>query len=289
VMTLLTITKISLLILNLGIFVLIVYMQKRKYTQETIDLLFDDDDSDEKKKKKKNRRIGIVIAHPDDEAMFMTPTITSITNLVKEKKIEDQVYLLCLSTGDADGLGDIRVTELGNSCKKLGILNNDENVTLIQEVSQLNKQSRVTIVDHKDLKDGMKRKWSHELIRQCVDQFIQLNQLDTILTFDEHGISSHPNHIDVHCGVCLTKEDVIIYTLTTSNIFRKYISVFDYLISIVCDKKKDNDVILFTPSQFNAYHTMESHASQFVWFRRLFILFSRYAYVNSWNRYNTKQ
>lgn len=58
----------------------------------------------------------IVIAHPDDECMFFGPTITSLRTLTKSK-----VHVLCLSTGNADGLGTLRKKELVKSCQILGV------------------------------------------------------------------------------------------------------------------------------------------------------------------------
>jgi N-acetylglucosaminylphosphatidylinositol deacetylase len=47
----------------------------------------------------------IVIAHPDDEAMFFVPTI-------KYLRKYNNISLLCLSNGNATGLGRIREKEL---------------------------------------------------------------------------------------------------------------------------------------------------------------------------------
>jgi len=53
-----------------------------------------------------------------------------------------------------------------------------------------------------------------------------------IVTFDEHGISSHPNHIAIFEGVAkLMKEQLIedleVFTLSTVNVLRKYIAFAD--------------------------------------------------------------
>jgi N-acetylglucosaminylphosphatidylinositol deacetylase len=58
-------------------------------------------------------RILLVTAHPDDECLFFAPTILALNS--------SNLYSLCLSTGDADGLGEIRVGELGHSLDVLGI------------------------------------------------------------------------------------------------------------------------------------------------------------------------
>jgi N-acetylglucosaminylphosphatidylinositol deacetylase len=77
-------------------------------------------------------RILLITAHPDDEAFFFGPTLTSLIppSAVPEStslndnisgSISPQVYFLCLSVGNADGLGDIRRLELGNSLDVLGV------------------------------------------------------------------------------------------------------------------------------------------------------------------------
>lgn len=60
--------------------------------------------------------ILIVTAHPDDECMFFGPTITGLRSLTKSR-----LHVLCLSTGNAEGLGSIRKKELVKSCQTMAI------------------------------------------------------------------------------------------------------------------------------------------------------------------------
>jgi N-acetylglucosaminylphosphatidylinositol deacetylase len=88
-----------------------------------------------------NKRILLLIAHPDDEAMFFAPTLLALTRPANG----NHVKILCLSSGmhrstdfhaivtnqrcvagDADGLGDIRKKELIKSGLQLGIGNKDD-------------------------------------------------------------------------------------------------------------------------------------------------------------------
>lgn len=79
-------------------------------------------------------RILLLTAHPDDEAFFFGPTITSLippfavpaSSSSSESDnasgfVTPQVYSLCLSVGNADGLGDIRRRELSDSLDVLGV------------------------------------------------------------------------------------------------------------------------------------------------------------------------
>lgn len=60
-------------------------------------------------------KVLLITAHPDDECMFFTPTIVNFIS----KGIE--IDLLCLSTGNFDGIGMQRKGELIKSAKVLGI------------------------------------------------------------------------------------------------------------------------------------------------------------------------
>ena len=66
----------------------------------------------------KDERILLLTAHPDDECMFFAPTIQALT---LDRVTRSHVHSMCLSTGDANGLGDIRKEELGRSLDVLGV------------------------------------------------------------------------------------------------------------------------------------------------------------------------
>jgi hypothetical protein len=60
----------------------------------------------------------LIIAHPDDEIMFWTPTIKSlISNKIPMK-------ILCLSNGNYDGLGPLREKEFDNLSRLLNFPDN---------------------------------------------------------------------------------------------------------------------------------------------------------------------
>ncbi len=90
--------------------------------------------------KLRNKRICLLIAHPDDEAMFFAPTVLALT----DPALGNHVKILCLSsgmlhhfellvwhelmtyTGDADGLGETRKKELVKSGMSLGLQKEDD-------------------------------------------------------------------------------------------------------------------------------------------------------------------
>ena len=128
------------------------------------------------------RRVLLVISHPDDEAMFFGPTLESLkktTNVI----VTTKVFCICLSNGNASGLGQTRAKELKKS-------------TL-----EVFKLDGCVIADSEDLQDGMENAWPLEEIANVVHECVQHYSPDVILTFDERGVSKHPNHVQTHRGV----------------------------------------------------------------------------------------
>jgi len=122
------------------------------------------------------REVALVIAHPDDEVMFFYPYLYNAP--------PSSVSVLCLSTGNADGLGKIREMELRTSCDRIRSI------------------KACSVVDHPELQDGMDQKWPPHVVAQEVGTFVEAHDnIQTILTFDHLGVSFHPNHIAVSTGV----------------------------------------------------------------------------------------
>jgi len=112
-----------------------------------------------------------------------------------------------------------------------------------------------------------------------------------ILTFDQHGISNHPNHISLPAGIRHLMRDpqdqhLRLFTLKTVPMLPKYIGPFSHIVaklwsSIVQTPKHPTFVAGFKDYQ-TALQAMYQHWSQLVWFRWLYVLFSRYMWVNEW-------
>jgi N-acetylglucosaminylphosphatidylinositol deacetylase len=185
-----------------------------------------------------------VIAHPDDEAMFFAPTVLALT----KPELGNHLKILCLSTGDADGLGETRKKELQKSALELG-LRDPSDVFIVHDLNRF--------------PDGMDQSWDEEdvasLLASAFAPDMAASQkasakakakgigsgdkaptatIDVILTFDAHGISNHPNHRSLYHGAVhflrtLMKDKagftcpVTLYTLTSTSIFRKYVGVLD--------------------------------------------------------------
>ncbi|KAI7936882.1 hypothetical protein MJO28_015781 [Puccinia striiformis f. sp. tritici] len=152
-------------------------------------------------------RIMLVIAHPDDECLFFSPTLlnllspryvnrtefnasplklndhnTSIHKNLSPKaeqlRLESPMgHILSLSSGNAEGLGIKRAREMRASCWAFGI-----------------SSEHCMVVDHPDLPDSMSVWWPEKTIIEFVEFYIKLWNIDAIITFDHHGVSGHINH-----------------------------------------------------------------------------------------------
>ena len=192
-----------------------------------------------------------MIAHPDDEAMFFVP---AILNLQKYNEIS----VLCLSNGNYAGLGKIREKELVKSCEALAI-------------------SAPTTLDEPDLQDGPIL-WKPDAVLKAVQRYLKQNPHDIVMTFDHRGVSSHPNHISTFQGCRLLKNTTLL-SLRTINICRKYCSLLEVF---WCKPEQHH---FFNLSASVNFRVLSQHHSQYVWFRKLFVLFSSYTFVNSFDIY----
>jgi len=118
-----------------------------------------------------------------------------------------------------------------------------------------------------------------ELISSLVQEHVDKLQINEIITFDEYGISGHPNHIATYNGVKLflrNRPNIQGFKLLSTNIVRKYSGIADVPFSY-CTATK----VYLSMALDKNLSAMKAHYSQFVWFRRLFVFFSRYSFVNT--------
>ena len=265
--------------------------------------------SKERDSSDKEKKVMLVISHPDDEAMFFGPTLESLkktTNVITTTK----VFCICLSNGNASGLGQTRAKELKKS-------------TL-----EVFKLDGCVIADSEDLQDGMENAWPLEEIANVVHECVQHYSPDVILTFDERGVSKHPNHVQTHRGVMrfiveaklgaipnaeYTEENVPeVWVLETTPFYRTFMGAMDYWASVITTttrKKKgskntsnessnsnssslaagasstsSSSVMFCSRNPSLVLEAMRTHATQWVWYRKLYVAFSRYSLLNTLRR-----
>ncbi|XP_057676402.1 N-acetylglucosaminyl-phosphatidylinositol de-N-acetylase [Corythoichthys intestinalis] len=208
------------------------------------------------------RECLIVTAHPDDECMFFGPTII---RLIECNVI---VHLLCLSEGNYCNQGVQRKQELFNSCAKLGI-----------------HPSRITILDHKKLPDDPKAEWRVSLLNSIIAKHLRAHSINMVLTFDGRGVSGHSNHIAIYKAVrhlATTDQlpkDCCLFSLVSVGLLRKYVSFLELPLSWLLPSSLC--CIIGSKGYKQCKAAMLCHRTQLVWFRYLYITFSRYMFVNT--------
>ncbi|KAI9328302.1 putative deacetylase LmbE-like domain-containing protein [Zopfochytrium polystomum] len=242
-------------------------------------------------------RVLLVTAHPDDECMFFAPLLLGLDAQQQRANGAAKVLVsvLCLSSGNADGLGSVRKTELTKSCAELGIA-----------------PDRVTVIDHPQLQDSMNVWWKEDVVAEMVRAQLAMSPADVIVTFDKTGVSGHMNHRAVYHGVrwyIHTRKDAPpAYCLTSVTLLRKFSGILDLVPTLgqhasfglqgarrrasggasaaaAAGAVLERGVFVASPTQVvAAVKAMFCHKSQLVWFRYLYLLFSRYLIMNELER-----
>ncbi|KAI8906727.1 putative N-acetylglucosaminyl-phosphatidylinositol-deacetylase [Gorgonomyces haynaldii] len=194
-------------------------------------------------------RVLFLTAHPDDESMFFGPTI-----------LNTRASLLCLSNGNADGLGSKRELELEQSAQLLNVKN-------------------LKIVNDPELQDSMSKVWNASKV---LEHLKDLDQYDALVTFDEYGISGHKNHQSLYFAVLEAKRQdkikIPCFKLVSVPVMQKFSGLFEALWTATVS---DRMVFFATPQDYLlSVRAMFCHRSQLVWFRYLYLLFSRYMIIN---------
>ncbi|KND90870.1 N-acetylglucosaminyl-phosphatidylinositol de-N-acetylase [Tolypocladium ophioglossoides CBS 100239] len=248
----------------------------------------------------RNKRICLLIAHPDDEAMFFAPTVLALTR----PETGNHVKILCLSTGNADGLGETRKKELVKSGMLLGLRDEDD-VFVVNNPTDF-PDSMTTKWDENNISNLLCSAFAPQLARQRADDAARPTaNIDVLITFDAQGVSSHPNHISLYHGArafaaALMRgkagwaSPVDLYTLTSVNVLRKYTSLLDvfatmaaWAVGVRHEDRAHPGGLLFMNQLVGeaglstAWKAMtDAHKSQMRWFRYLWIGFSRYMVIN---------
>ena len=218
-------------------------------------------------------KILFIIAHPDDECMFFGPSL----NLVVRQLCPSNVHVLCLTNGNYYGQGVVREKELVESCSLFGL-----------------KRGNIRILNDPYFQDGDAQWDERRVLAEVIDSIAEWD-ISTIITFDHWGISGHPNHRAIYHVISGNKDilnvrgrKILCCFLESVNIFRKYISICDLFCSILhCLTAKfmrENKKLVFSGflSDVNiTRNAMKRHKSQLIWFRKIYVIFSRYMVINT--------
>ena len=120
------------------------------------------------------KRVLLVTAHPDDEAMFFAPTILSLT-----PNRDISFFHVCLSNGNADGLGSTRRTELGYSLDILGV--SKRNRWLLDHPYATSKFLLIpTYLVLRELQDNITVQWDPYVIANVLNPYVSELKIDTV-------------------------------------------------------------------------------------------------------------
>ena len=143
----------------------------------------------------------------------------------------------------------------------------------------------------------MKQYWGAPEITTVVQEFVEEHNIDTvrpsvldaiqlahdmhqILTFDQGGVSGHLNHASLPNGAGHVT-GVRIAVLKTVGVLQKYTFFLESLFN--WRTSGWDGVYTSSPSDYViGVRAMLAHKSQLVWFRWLYITFSRYMWTNEW-------
>lgn len=191
-----------------------------------------------------SKKILFCFVHPDDE-LYVCGNL--IQHLVENK---EDITFLCLTSGQAgknhsasiDELANIRKKELRYGLKYLGV---DENKIIIANFE-----------DSKIRNDSL-------AVEKYMNEFIISNKFDCIFTFDNTGITGHPDHITISkilFGIA-TKYEIPMFVPTLAGIARlfhinsgknKYLNLPTHFVSNNFETRlKKYKALLIHSSQFN--------------------------------------
>uniref|UniRef100_A0A1I8C0Q3 N-acetylglucosaminylphosphatidylinositol deacetylase n=1 Tax=Meloidogyne hapla TaxID=6305 RepID=A0A1I8C0Q3_MELHA len=150
--------------------------------------------------------------------MFFSPTLFTL------KSVGVVLHIFCVTSGGSDGNGLIRIKEVRKSANAYGIPN-----------------ERVHILDpnEKIFVDGFVE-WNITSLANVLLERIK-EPPKGIITFDEWGVSGHPNHINCFKTIKLINKqlkNIKIFALQSVPLWRKYLGIFDVYLTELLEGDK---------------------------------------------------
>lgn len=94
------------------------------------------------------------------------------------------MYLLCLSNGNYEKKGHLRRSELWSSCAVLGL-----------------PAENVILCNVSELQDDPAVEWKAQTVSRIIKKFVDSLGIESIVTFDQDGVSKHSNHCHIYYAV----------------------------------------------------------------------------------------
>ena len=244
----------------------------------------------------------LVIAHPDDETMFFAPALLCLQN---------SITVLCLSNGDYDGLGKVRERELPRACECLGIDSSrvrilddprlrdgpnahwsaDVIADLVQAELPRLRGVRIFTFDASGITRHANHIAAHNGLLRLARRRPHWIQLYTLRStglvrrylglFDvpialfgayaRHWLSLLYTHwMSIVCSLVVYFGWVLPATL------KRYTNEEPALL-----KCRPLPLVCLSLRPWSVHKAMRQHRSQYVWFRKLYVLVSRYVWINT--------
>ena len=188
----------------------------------------------------------LVISHPDDEAMFFSPLVFAM---------EKNLRILSLSNGGFEGLGSVRAAEMQRAARHYGC--------------------EAKVLDDWRLRDGPEEHWEPRVVAEVVGHYLDSlpEKPEALAAFDDRGASMHPNHRATSQGLRLlhTQRPLLLFELRT----QPFLGPLALLLP-----RGTAVFVVYNTQPWKTWAALSTHASQFLWYRKLFIWLSAYTYAN---------
>jgi len=205
--------------------------------------------------------------------MFFVPTLRALS------RAGVHVHLLCLSAG-IGGPSVGRAVELRAAAATLGIA-----------------AAAVVVLDDARLRDGFEHAWDAGVVAAAVASGVAACGARLVVGFDSAGVTAHPNHIAAAAGLrvyaarrgaapCYALESVAAPRRLVGGLLDVPLSALLHCARGMCDARPPRMgprrvLLVHWLGPLAAHGAMRAHASQYVWYRVLWVAFSRYVWVNS--------
>jgi N-acetylglucosaminylphosphatidylinositol deacetylase len=224
----------------------------------------------------------LVIAHPDDESMFFAPTVVAAVHSGA------RVHVLSLTDGAGGGCPRVRARELAEAVAALGARPADARVAAVRGV-----------------RDGLREVWDGAAAAAAVSAAAARARARAVVTFDARGVTGHANPVAAAAAARAARAadpgaSWALWELRSAPLWRRFLGPLgdggcarrgggrapweqgEGTRGDVVARPGDDVVVRgrgLCPCA-RAHAGMRAHASQYVWFRRLWVVFATLSYVN---------
>ena len=223
-------------------------------------------------------------AHPDDEVMFFLPTLLTVRDNMDPELFRES-HLVCMTSSSV-----IRANEYIKSAQE--VLQKDSATTHVVHNSRYddfcpNRQEIVSL--HLDtVFDGFNYTWDEKEVTNVLLNLIGSSKVEdlsryNIITFDNYGVSGHPNHISCYSTAkSLHKQcsSINVFTLQSVSLIEKYVPAI-FVNKLIFTSSSFNGIVITRPCSSTLQHAFKNiYLSQKTWYRSIFALISSYVRIN---------